>query len=227
VELVPHTHGYSREGEPLAQPDWAFVPLPTGMSAEQIRSMAKAAYFPNEHLREEWERGVYQGGCTEPWIVEIILALIKGSDAKVVFEGGGFLGTTSASIALTLEKMGGGHLIVAELEADRAQATQWRLDSLSLEKATHTVINDDVFKVISILKDESIDFAWIDDNHEKQHVERELEALIPKMRIGGIITGHDVYGSCDLQEIFMWAGGYALDLPRLAAAGGIGIIQVR
>jgi predicted O-methyltransferase YrrM len=194
---------------------------------EQYQRMALAANWPDQHLLEECARGTYFDGCTEPWIVEIVAALMKACDAKVVFEGGGYLGTTSAWLATQLERMGGGRLIVAELEAERAEATKWRLDALGLQKATHTVIHDDVFKVIEYLKDESIDFAWIDDNHEHKHVDAELTALIPKMRRGGIITGHDVHGSCALWMEFEKHGGYALELPRWGAAGGIGIIQVR
>ena len=68
----------------------------------------------------------------------------------------------------------------------------------------------------------------VDDEHSKEHVDRELSALIPKMRRPrGLILGHDVFGSCDLQEIFAKHGGYALDFPRLGLAGGIGVLQVR
>ena len=62
----------------------------------------------------------YLTGCTEPWNVEILAALLKASNAKTVLECGGYLGTTSAWLALTLQQMGGGTFHIAELESERA-----------------------------------------------------------------------------------------------------------
>jgi predicted O-methyltransferase YrrM len=194
---------------------------------EQYQRMAIAANWPDQHLLDECARGTYFDGCTEPWIVEIVAALMKAADAKVVFEGGGYLGTTSAWLATQLARMGGGKLIIAELEAERAEATSWRLSNTNAPNVEWRVIHDDVFNVIAAQPDESIDFAWIDDCHEHKHVDAELTALIPKMKRGGIITGHDVHGSCALWMEFEKHGGYALELPRWGAAGGIGIIQCR
>jgi predicted O-methyltransferase YrrM len=198
------------------------LPLP-----EELQIMGRRAAYPVPSLREEWELGNYCTGCTEPWNVEILAALLKASLARTVLECGGYLGTTSAWLAMTLQQMGGGTLHVAELEADRALMCDKRLSELPIPDVTWRVWQDDVFNVIAAQPDESIDFAWVDDCHEKPHVDRELAALIPKMRRGGLITGHDVIGSCDLQEIFTKYGGYALDFPKLGTAGGIGILQVR
>jgi predicted O-methyltransferase YrrM len=123
--------------------------------------------------------------------------------------------------------MGGGTLHIAELEAERAAACDKRLSELPIKDVEWRVWHDDVFNVIAAQPDESIDWAWVDDNHEKAHVDRELAALIPKMARNGLVLGHDVWGSTDLQEIFVKHGGYALDLPRLGLAGGIGVIQCR
>lgn len=198
------------------------VPLP-----EELLQMGRSAAFPVQTLREEWEYGNYLTGSTEPWNVEVLAALVKATNARTVLECGGYMGCASAWLGLTLQKMGGGTLHVAELEAERAAACDKRLSELPIDKVMWRVWHDDVFNVIAAQPDESMDFAWVDDNHEKAHVDRELEALLPKMRVGGLITGHDVWGSCDLQEVFQKYGGYSLDTPRVGPAGGIGIIQVR
>jgi len=199
------------------------VPLP-----EEFHVMANRAAYPVPSLREEWELGNYLTGCTEPWNVEILAALLKASNAQTVLECGGYMGMTSAWLAITLQQMGGGTFHIAELEADRALMCDKRLSELPIKDVTWRVWQDDVFNVIAAQPDESIDFAWVDDEHSKEHVDRELTALIPKMRRPrGLITGHDVWGSCDLQEIFAKHGGYALDFPRLGLAGGIGVLQVR
>lgn len=198
------------------------LPLP-----DEYHAMALRAAWPTPSLQEDWALGNYLSGCTEPWNVEILAALLKASNAKTVLECGGYLGTTSAWLALTLQQMGGGTLHIAELEAERAAACDKRLSEIALPDVNWRVWHDDVFNVIAQMPDESVDFAWVDDSHEKPHVDRELTALIPKMTRKGLITGHDVWGSTDLQEIFAKHGGYSLDFPRLGLAGGIGVIQVR
>ena len=198
------------------------VPLPDALNEMGIR-----ASFPVPSLREEWDLGNYLSGSTEPWNVEVLAALVKASNAKVILECGGYLGCTSAWLAMTLQGMGGGTLHVAELEADRAVACDKRLSELPIKDVNWKIWQDDIFNVIAAQADESIDFSWVDDTHEKGHVDRELAALIPKMRVGGLITGHDVFGICDLAPIFEKHGGYALNLPMAGPAGGIGIIQVR
>lgn len=198
------------------------IPIP-----DQLDAMAARVTFPVPSLREEWELGNYLSGSTEPWIVEILAALLKASCAVTVLECGGYLGCTSAWLAMTLQQMGRGTLHIVELEAERAAACDKRLSELPIPTVNWKVWQDDVFNVIASMPDESVDFCFVDDNHEKAHVDRELAALLPKMKSKGLVTGHDVFGSCDLQEIFVKYGGYALDFPRLGAAGGLGVIQVR
>jgi hypothetical protein len=42
---------------------------------------------------------------------------------------------------------------------------------------------------------ESLDFAFIDGNHRYEHVRADLHAWWPKIRAGGLLSGHD-YGVC-------------------------------
>lgn len=198
------------------------LPLP-----DQYHTMALRAAWPNPSLQEEWALGNYLTGCTEPWNVEILAALLKASNAKTVLECGGYLGTTSAWLALTLQHMGGGTLHVVEHEAERAAACDKRLSELPIDKVTWRVWHDDVFNVIAQLPDESVDFAWVDDSHEHEHVAKELDALMRKISSKGLICGHDVHGSCNLREEFSrYPNSISLDFPKLGLAGGIGIIQV-
>lgn len=44
--------------------------------------------------------------------------------------------------------------------------------------------------------DESLDFVYIDDDHSYEGVKRSFNAWLPKVRIGGIVSGHD-YGIND------------------------------
>ena len=42
----------------------------------------------------------------------------------------------------------------------------------------------------------SIDWVFIDGSHLFEHVARDIEVWIPKLRSGGIISGHDYVGDC-------------------------------
>lgn len=198
-----------------------------GIFPAQLYLMGEAVRWPHPDLKDPWDTGSYLSGSTEPWIAEVVASLLKCIDAKTVIECGGYLGNTSAWLALALQEKGGGDLTIIELEADRAAACEAKLAALPLSLVTWRVVQDDVFRALAMMPAESVDFAWVDDTHAHDHVDRELATLIPKMRRNGIITGHDVYGTCDLAPIFRKHGGYALDCPRLGPAGGIGILQVR
>ncbi len=42
-------------------------------------------------------------------------------------------------------------------------------------------------------KDESLDFVFIDANHSYDYVKQDIELWTPKVRKGGIVSGHDYY----------------------------------
>lgn len=185
------------------------------------RSLAGVRY-PHPSLE-----GTYQPGVTEGWIAQLASAFLVASGGSAVFESGGFQGVTSAWLALTLERMGGGELIVAEIDQERAMGIHDRLGNLGLKETDVSIRNADALNVIAALPNDCLDLAWIDDDHQKHHVDEEIQAIWPKMRSGGIILFHDVFGSVDLQEVVRKYQGYAIDLPRLGPAGGIGVLQVR
>ena len=137
------------------------------------------------------------------------------------------MGHTSVRFAETLREIGAGRLIVAEWDPEapeRADATQSRLEAFP--DVSWKVVRSDALTVIRSLPEESVDFAFVDDDHRKAHVSEELQALLPKMAPKGLICCHDVFGVCDLQEVVRTFGGFSLDLPMLGPAGGLGIIQV-
>jgi predicted O-methyltransferase YrrM len=181
----------------------------------------EAVSWPHESLKDS-----HQDGCTEPWIAEIVAALLKARQPKLVVELGGFVGTTSAWLALALKQIGGGELWISEPDHDRREAIEKRIDGIQASGCIITLVKTPSPQVIATFEDRSIDFAWVDNDHQKHHVEQEIVNLWPKMSPGGIMCFHDVWGVCDLQSVVRKYGGIALDLPRLGPAGGLGIIQV-
>lgn len=49
----------------------------------------------------------------------------------------------------------------------------------------------DSFDRAKDFKDKSIDFCFIDANHNYEFVSRDIAAYLPKMKPGGVIAGHD------------------------------------
>lgn len=186
------------------------------------RSLAGVRY-PHPSLED-----TYQPGVTEGWIAQLVCSLLVAQGGTTVLETGGFMGITSAWLALTLESMGGGDLTVAEIEIERAEAILDRLRALdgAIPNVRYTVPCRSALEVIAEQEDESIDVAWVDDDHSMDHVEAEINALWPKMKSGGLIVGHDIDPPCNLGVLFRKFGGYSLPLPKLGPSGGIGILRV-
>lgn len=168
----------------------------------------------------------YPAGATEPWIANIVKALLIASGSRTVLETGCFLGHTSWVLSDTLDDLGGGELILCEIDPDRAEGLMG-LAASSGPAVQVRVMQQDVLSVIRSLPDQYLGFAFVDDDHTKQHVAEEIEALLPKMQPNGIVCFHDTFGVCDLQEVVAAYGGYSLDLPRCGPAGGLGILQIR
>lgn len=190
-----------------------------------LSKMTAAVSWPHSSLADS-----HQDGCTEGWVAEAACALLKARGGRpAVLETGSFQGTTSAWLALTLQQMGGGDFTACEIDPVRADVVRGRLaglgDAIS-DAVTWRVANVDVMRYIHDAKPQTFDFAFVDDDHEEYHVRREVNALWEKMRRGGIIALHDVFGSCDLQKVVKFYGGYSLNFPRLGPAGGLGLIQI-
>lgn len=54
-----------------------------------------------------------------------------------------------------------------------------------------TILRGDSVEVSSRIADETLDFIYIDGDHTEWGVERDLKAWMPKVKKGGIISGHD------------------------------------
>ena len=54
-----------------------------------------------------------------------------------------------------------------------------------------TEISGDSIEISSQIKNESIDFLFLDGTHGYEYCLKEIIAWGPKVKIGGIISGHD------------------------------------
>jgi hypothetical protein len=53
------------------------------------------------------------------------------------------------------------------------------------------IIRHEAITASQLFDDYSIDYLYIDDNHAPKHVYKELTAWYDKMKMGGIVAGHD------------------------------------
>lgn len=49
-------------------------------------------------------------------------------------------------------------------------------------------------------EDNSIDFVFVDAGHEYESVVKDINAWLPKIKKGGIISGHDYFNPCGVKQ---------------------------
>lgn len=166
-------------------------------------------------------------GVTEPWVVDLCTALLVAIDAQTVLELGTSIGQASGRFCQALQSLGGGWFYGLEPDQRRRDRAIGHLSTLRLPDVRWTIIDARSPDYLATMPDQSIDFAWVDDQHDLAHVRRELTALRRIVHPGGLICGHDVVGPWKLGALWTELGGLVLNLPQSGAgSGGIGIYQV-
>jgi len=54
-----------------------------------------------------------------------------------------------------------------------------------------TLMREDSLRAAARLPDGSLDFVYLDGNHQFEYVVADLAAWMPKIRVGGVMAGHD------------------------------------
>lgn len=132
-------------------------------------------------------------------------------ESNIFIEVGGWLGKSSSYMAerikLTGTKniinfyvydtwQGGGELdiynIFPELKTNKLDNIFHYFFHNTYELRDYFIpVKSDSIKACSLHSDNSIDFVYLDDNHEYEHVKIELSSWWSKIKEGGILAGHD------------------------------------
>lgn len=88
---------------------------------------------------------------------------------------------------------GNDHVIVGDMYAEV-------MANIEPVKEYVSVIKGSSHDVHEQFADESIDFLFIDGNHKYDVVKKDLTLWYPKVKIGGIISGHDYTNPCGVKQ---------------------------
>lgn len=165
----------------------------------------------------------YRDGSTEPWVVEILCALVKAQKPSIIIETGTFKGMTTrklAEAAATYADEKFCQIFTVESNPEMLETIRATINPSPSYVAVATCDATEFLRMF----DGPVDFIFLDDDHTAEHVREEVRLALKILRPGGILCGHDVVGTFGLGQVFKEAGGIVLDLPRMHIAGGLGVI---
>jgi hypothetical protein len=80
-----------------------------------------------------------------------------------------------------------------------------------------TLHQGDAIAAADAYPDESVDFVFLDDNHDTPHVLTELTVWWPKLKPGGILAGHDYDWGSVMKAVTIWSLRYGRVVDHVSA----------
>ena len=180
--------------------------LPPALSARTVPDDPTAAYVQS----------------SEPEVAELLFVLARLLTPATITEVGVYRGFTSEYLAAALPPAGRLHLLDVSAEAlecgRRSAARQGQQPVLHLGLSTDPA-------VVGRLPDGQ-DLVYLDADHSREGVRRELELWLPKLRPGGLVAIHDSVG---YDGICRTLNGYSTRYPAVtfATPRGCGLTILR
>lgn len=107
--------------------------------------------------------------------------------------------------------------LAAQTEGDQEAARSAAEVITRFAEDRRTIIRDDTVKAAAFVEDGSLDFVFVDADHTYENCKLDLEAWFPKVRPGGLFSGHDYIAA----NYPLWGVKKAVD--EFAAARGLPI----
>ena len=75
------------------------------------------------------------------------------------------------------------------------------LDNLEVFKDRYVIHRKLSIDAVNDFEDRSLDFVYIDADHQYEHVCQDISIWYPKLRVGGIMSGHDFLADGFIEDI--------------------------
>jgi predicted O-methyltransferase YrrM len=111
------------------------------------------------------------------------IGVYKGETSKLLLE-------TFPDLILYMVDIWEGENVGKDIYADES-AYEATLNNVAPFGGRAIIIRADSVGVSKHIKDGSLDFVFIDAAHDYDSVKKDIEAWYPKVRKGGLVTGHD------------------------------------
>lgn len=175
-------------------------------------------------LRAQLTQWEYTGGFhTAPDARGLILFLVGLLRARVVVETGFDAGYTTEALAAvpSVER------VIAIDSGEEYPQIKRRLQALALPKVE--LVHADALLWLRNAPDRSVDFIFIDDNHDAEHVRDECIEVQRVLSAGGVAAFHDTV-SYNLWSVLtdVFADWSKMNLPALNPFGvdmGLGLVR--
>lgn len=102
---------------------------------------------------------------------------------------GAEIGVQTGYFSDKIAKFYTGKLLCVDLWGD--EVVYFEAQKLLADKSKFDLMRGDSLTMARFVADESLDFVYIDANHHYKECLEDIEAWYPKVRSGGIISGHD------------------------------------
>lgn len=155
-----------------------------------------------QRLNELLSEDRMHGGLNEADKLNGLLDLIHDyiHEASVMVEVGNYAGASTELFALHCARVDA--IDPYDLiEQEWGQETIEQLKEAEKRFVERMNIYDNVNKIkdfslnaVKLFADNSLDLAYLDGDHRHQAVISDIESWMPKIKVGGIIGGHDYYG---------------------------------
>lgn len=116
--------------------------------------------------------------------------------AKLEFKIGAEVGVASGYYSEQLFKLIPNlKLYCIDPYTDKSQRRHGHFETMveRLKPYNYTLFKMASVEALPLIGNESLDFVYIDANHKFKHVLQDLEGWSAKVKIGGIVSGHDYY----------------------------------
>lgn len=77
------------------------------------------------------------------------------------------------------------------------EAKEFAIDILAMKEGRHEMLLKTSDECVSLFKDGSLDFVYVDGNHSEEQCTKDIKNYWPKIKSGGILGCHDYYNRND------------------------------